>query len=130
MGKRYRYIAASAIMPRDRICKFRLFSAKYLNVVGKNNHILVRVELPDNVKMLKDLFGTYTQTNDIRRIMDFNYDVIVRINRKWVVKNELKPDKPNQTIASNRRYILNQRDGLMETNFGYVSHTYFEKECL
>ena len=127
MRKRYRYIPVTEIMPSDYICKYSLISSKYLRMMSERFPIMLRIELTDNIKMAIYNAGAHLAIDDKRRIMDFNYDVIVLIDGRWVVKNELKPSKPNVLIAANEVEVLHNQLKLHRTIYGYLTRSYYEK---
>lgn len=127
MGKRYRYIPVTEIMPSDYICKHNLLSSKYLRMMSERFPIMLRIELTDNIKMAIYNAGAHLVADDKRRIMDFNYDVIVLIDGRWVVTNELKPSKPNALIAANEVEVLHNQLNLHRTTYGYLTRLYYDK---
>ena len=90
MNKRtkYRYIGNGHCKSTDPISNYRLLGACKLHTLSSSSYI--RVKIPDDLELIKWECDEYSLTEDSRTISELGYDVIVKINGKWKVKNELK----------------------------------------
>lgn len=121
MRKRYRYIAGGGITPDDKISVFRLISGNrkgMLRDLATRSPLFIRVQIPDDMKLKKSSADTYSTTNDNRTLQELNYDIVVLINGKFIVRNDLKKEIKNNVINSVRIY-LNQVEKLIQTDEGY-----------
>ena len=109
----YRYIVAHDVRPHDPVSKHRLLSSAMLGY-ARPMAIAIRVPVDDmNLTMRQGCRGYY-ETNDPRTLEELNYDIMVRINWRWRVRNDLKP----------QRIIIDPRDMLEAEGLKFGSRTH------
>ena len=115
MRKRYRYIGNGNVTAKDKICDYRLIGGNLLN--GLISADFVRVHIPNDLVLEKWRCDSYSTTDDQRTIEELGYDIIVKINGKWKIMNELKAVEPHKI-----REVLHYKYGLNITKeHGYLN---------
>lgn len=97
--KKYRYICCGIAKSTDRISDFRLIGGSQL----LEERVVLRVIIPDDLKLLKYSCDNYSTTEDTRTLEELGCDVMVWINRKWVIRNDLKHLSINEIYDFIRR---------------------------
>jgi hypothetical protein len=87
---RTRYIVCGLTEGNVPINRYRLIAGNRLG----SKDIAIRVRLPSDLVLDKYSCDSYSTTKDIRTLNELGYDVIVRINGRWVVRNDLKGIRP------------------------------------
>ena len=112
---RYRYILSGIVNTDESLSSYRL--------AGSNNicysHSALRVNIPSDLKLDKLSCDSYSTTTDNRTIKELGYDVIIKINGKWVVRNDLKVVQThefNSKLIEEGMYTTNNKDGYMTKN--------------
>lgn len=85
---KYRYIGNGHCKQTDPISNYRLVGACKLHTFLASSY--VRVKIPDDMVLEKWSCDEYSTTDDTRTIQELGYDIVVKINSKWKVMNELK----------------------------------------
>ena len=62
--KRYRYILAGSVLPDEPVSHFRLVAAA--NLRPRSDHGLIRITIPDDMKLSKLSCDAYSTTDDPR----------------------------------------------------------------
>ena len=93
MRKRYRYIGNGCVTGNDKICDYRLIGGNQLSSLSSSDFI--RVTIPDDLVLEKRSCDPYSTTEDERTIEELGYDVLVKINGKFKIMNELKGIEPH-----------------------------------
>lgn len=121
MGTKYRYITNGAAKPSDMICHYRLIGGR--NMLSAQSCIRVKV---NDVELEKWSCDPYSTTEDKRTLEKLGCDIMVRINWKLTVRNDLKrgPDAPS---ISEQMHALGYRPAMRE-NRGCVQYTYLDKK--
>ena len=88
---KYAYILSGIIDPDDPIKYYRLLSG---NNMCDTSHC-IRIRIPDDMKLTKLSCDTYHKTEDKRSLNDIGYDVLVKFNGRWKVRNDLKNVQPH-----------------------------------
>lgn len=91
-SKRYRYILSGVVEAEEPLSNFRLVAGNKL--MGQLDAI--RVTLPDNITLDKCPCDSYSTTEDKRTIGSLDYDVLIRIDDKWKIRNDLKQYQPHE----------------------------------
>ena len=94
MRKKYRYIGNGMVTGKDRICDYRLIGGNLLSSLI--SAYFIRVHIPDDMVLEKWRCDSYSTTRDQRTIEELGYDVVVKINGKWKIMNELKDVEPHK----------------------------------
>lgn len=87
--KRYRYILCGVVRPEDKLSDFRLVAA---NRIPETEHTVIRVTIPEDVKLTKwsgDAYSTAEDTNV--RIKDCDPVPLVRYCARWTKYDNLWP---------------------------------------
>ena len=95
---RYRYILAGNVNPSDPISAYRLIGASNLGSASSAIRIVV-----DDVDIIKYSCDCYSTTDDTRTLAELGYDCMVRINWKWTVRNDLRPETKDDVFAPHER---------------------------
>lgn len=82
---RYRYITNGTASPYDSLDNFRLVSGNKL--YGEVD--VIRVEIPENIKLDKFICDSYSTTDDKTALKDLNPKVVIRVNGRMKVSTEL-----------------------------------------
>ena len=85
--KKYRYIGCGIAKSTDKISDFRLIGGSQL---FPENRVVLRVVIPDDLKLSKYSCDNYSTTEDPRTLEELGCDVMIRINGRWIIKNNLK----------------------------------------
>lgn len=93
--KRYRYVLNGVAMGTDKLSRFRLIAANNIKP-DYDGETALRVNIPDDVKLIKYSCDPYSTTNDPRTLDELGYDVLIwrKEKRKWEVHNEFKGFQP------------------------------------
>lgn len=114
---RYRYITSGIVDTNGPISNYRLIASNNLG----NSHSAIRVRIPTDLKLIKYSCDPYSTTEDKRTINQLGYDIIIKLNGKWVVKNDLKGNQQHTFHE-----ILRQQS-LYVTLEGYMTLDKYEK---
>lgn len=87
MRTKYRYILNGSVKPDSPICNYRLIGASNIG----NRIECIRVRILDDIKLNKYDCDPYSTTNDTRTIEELGYDIMIKFNNHWKVRNDLKP---------------------------------------
>lgn len=118
MRKRFRYIRAGIAAPDDPICNFRLVAQNCLDGAAS----CIRVELPDDLVLLKYDCDSYSTTADKRTLNELGYEIRVKMNGRWKTRNDLKPIQPH------RIYFAMMKEGKAPVpELGYLTQRQYEK---
>lgn len=113
---RYRYITCGAVKATDKISKFRLVCNRQI----KDDAI--RVHIPDDLILEKYSCDNYSTTEDNRTIEDLGYDVVCKLDGKWIVMNELKSYQSYEFSD-----ILREKYNYYITQMGYLSRNKYSE---
>lgn len=87
--KRYRYILCGVVRPEDKLSEFRLVAA---NKIPDTEHTVIRVTIPENVKLTKWNCDAYSTAEDTDvRIKDCGPVPMVRYCARWTKYASLWP---------------------------------------
>ncbi len=121
--KRYRYILPDVDFNYDRpISQFDLLAK---NVFSRFNELAccVRICIPDDLVLEKRTYDYYSRTDDPRTLNELGCDVMVKIDGKWVIRNDLKDAR-----LDNLSTVLLRKERLLYTNgLGYVTKGRFQE---
>lgn len=98
--KKYRYISCGIAKSTDKISDFRLIGGSQL---FPEERVVLRVIIPDDLKLSKYSCDSYSTTEDPRTLEELGCDVMIRVNGKWIVKNNLKHLSINEIYDLKRR---------------------------
>lgn len=98
--KKYRYISCGIAKPTDKISDFRLIGRSQL---FPEERVVIRVIIPDDLKLSKYSCDNYSTTEDSRTLEELGCDIMVKVNGKWIVKNNLKHLSINEVYDFIRR---------------------------
>ena len=122
MTKRYRYITCGTACANDSvntISAYRLISA---NSLYRSVDSCIRVELPEDLVLETWRGDGYSTTEYPLPLSRLNTDVLVRVNGKFKVMNELK------NVKLYNIYDLMVKKGYHGThNYGYLTHEQYMK---
>lgn len=90
--RRYRYILSGAVEPKDKISDFRLISKNPLLY----SNSAIRVFIPDDMELEKWRCDDYSTTSDGRTLEELEYDVVIKVNGKFIKRNDLKKHAPHE----------------------------------
>lgn len=106
MGKRrrYRYILSGKVKPKDKISDFRLISKN----TSPYSTSAIRVFIPDDMELEKWRCDNYSTTSDGRTLEELEYDVLIKVNGKFIKRNDLKKHEPHEyyEILINEGYLI------------------------
>lgn len=115
--RRFRYILCGLVNYDGPISDYRLIGANNLNDAAS----CIRFKLPNNFHLTKYSCDSYSTTDDKRTLNEIGYDVLVKINGRWVVRNDLKGIQPH-TI-----YKAMMKEGLSPVKkMGYMNHAQYK----
>ena len=98
--KKYRYISCGIAKSTDKISDFRLIGG---NQLFPEERVVLRVVIPDDLKLSKYSCDSYSTTEDSRTLEELGCDVMIRINGRWIIKNNLKHLSINEIYDLKRR---------------------------
>ena len=98
--KKYRYISCGIAKSTDKISDFRLIGGSQL---FPEEGVVLRVVIPDDLKLSKYSCDSYSTTEDPRTLEELGCDVMIRINGRWIIKNNLKHLSINEIYMILRR---------------------------
>ena len=98
--KKYRYISCGIAKSTDKISDFRLIGG---NQLFPEERVVLRVVIPDDLKLSKYSCDSYSTTEDPRTLEELGCDVMIRINGRWIIKNNLKHLSINEIYDLKRR---------------------------
>lgn len=98
--KKYRYISCGIAKSTEKISDFRLIGGSQL---FPEERVVLRVIIPDDLKLSKYSCDNYSTTEDPRTLEELGCDVMVRVNGKWIIKNNLKHLSINEICDFIRR---------------------------
>ena len=101
---KYRYITSGGVRMSDRLCDYHLVGGRHAG----HAESVMRVRV-DDVKLTKYSCDCYSTTTDKRTLRELGAELLVRINWRYVPRNDLIPEDDNEIILPN---------GLMES-LGY-----------
>lgn len=87
---RHRYIFCGLVNGEDKISNFRLISSCTKYSLGQ----LIRVNIPDDLKLNHYSGDSYSTTNDNRTLDELGYDCYIFYKSKWRKFNALKKYQP------------------------------------
>lgn len=121
MKNRYRYITNGSVKPSDKICDYRLIGGNQLKQSDGRNATVVRVRIPDDMKLTKYSCDNYSTTEDTRTLEELGCDYMVRINGKYIFRNDLKtmPIHDVHNVISDEGYFI--------TTDGYLDRKTYSK---
>ena len=106
MGKRrrYRYILSGTAKPKEKISNFRLISKN----TSPYSNSAIRVFIPDDMELKKWRCDSYSITSDVRTLEELEYDVLIKVNGKFIKRNDLKKHDPHEyyEILINEGYLI------------------------
>ena len=108
---RYRYILCGVVNDYDKISDFRLIAN---NNLGSSSSA-IRVIIPTDMKLTKYSCDSYSTTDDKRTLSTLGYDIIIKVDGKWIVRNDLKDIQPHKFHERLRE------EGLYPTREGYLT---------
>lgn len=85
--KKYRYIGCGIAKSTNKISDFRLIGG---NQLSPEERVVLRVVIPDDLKLSKYSCDNYSTTEDPRTLEELGCDVMIRVNGRWIIKNNLK----------------------------------------
>ena len=111
MGKRrrYRYILSGTVKSKDKISDFRLISKN----TSPYSNSAIRVFIPDDMELKKWRCDNYSTTSDGRTLEELEYDVLIKVNGKFIKRNDLKKHEPHEyyEILINEGYLITPKLG-------------------
>ena len=123
----YRYITCGIVNPDDPINIYRLIAGNKIADSGD----CIRVRIPDDMKLTKWSCDSYSGTTDTRTLNELGYDVLVKINGKWIVRNDLKGIQPHAIYEVMDKEGLHPFEDLgyatSERGYAYLQQKYFPK---
>ena len=111
--KRFRYILCGVIDFDGPINHYRLIGGNNLGDAAS----CVRVKLPNLFHLNKYSCDPYATTNDVRSLNELGYDIMVKINGRWVVRNDLKPIQPHKIYHA----MMQENRGYAVPKLGYLT---------
>lgn len=113
--KQFRYLTDMVINLKKPISKYQLFTQKGLKDVVH----AIRITMPKSIKMtrVKDEKNDYYTTKSKKTLNDLEYDIVVKINGVWTVKNELKGIVPHKF----KNELRKQHIYPTQTEYGYMT---------
>lgn len=95
MKTRFRYISTGLLQGNDKISDFRLIGGNNLSH-EYNGASVIRVKIPEDLKLNKLSCDSYSTTNDNRTLDELGYDILIWHSKKkrWIIHNELKGTNP------------------------------------
>lgn len=119
--KRYRYITCGIAVETDSVANFRLIASKYI----KTNSNVIRIEIPDNMKLSKLSCDCYSTTEDHRTLADLSATPMIKVNGRWRLAPSLRPYPIHEWFN-----ILREKHGLISTiNNGYETQEQFSERA-
>lgn len=91
---RYRYIRAGVVDFDDPVSSYRLVS--HANMGDSNCY---RIRIPDDLALEKYACDCYSTTQDTRSMNELGYDVMVKIDDCWCVRNDLRGLNPREIYS-------------------------------
>ena len=98
--KKYRYISCGIAKSTDKISDFRLIGR---NQLFPEERVVIGVIIPDDLKLSKYSGDNYSTTEDSRTLDELGCYIMVKVNGKWIVKNNLKHLSINEVYDFIRR---------------------------
>ena len=89
---RFRYILCGLVNFDGPISDYRLIGGNNLGDAAS----CIRFKIPQLFHMTKYSCDSYSTTDDTRSLNQIGYDIMVKINGHWVVRNDLKPIQPHK----------------------------------
>ena len=121
MRNRYRYITNGSVKPSDKICDYRLIGGNQLKQSDGRTATVVRVRIPDDMELTKYSCDNYSTTDDNRTLEELGCDYMVRINGKYVFRNDLK------TMCLHDVHDVINHEGYLITTDGYLDRETYGK---
>lgn len=92
---RHRYITNGVVLGEDIISNYRLIAGNNIKP-SYGGESVIRVNIPDDLKLTKYKSDPYSTTDDQRTLIELGYDVLIWNvkKKKWIVRNEFKGTKP------------------------------------
>ena len=87
--KRYRYILAGSVLPDEPVSHFRLVAAA--NLRPRSDHGLIRITIPDDMKLSKLSCDAYSTTDDPRPLRNLEATPLVKVDGIWRTFESLWP---------------------------------------
>lgn len=95
--KRYRYILSGKATGEDKLSRFRLIAGNNIKP-SYNGKVVIRVNIPNDVELIKYNCDSYSSTSDSRTLNELGYDILIwdSEKRKWKMHNEFKGLNPHE----------------------------------
>lgn len=90
--KRYRYILAGSVLPDEPVSHFRLVAATNLKFTSA--HGMIRITIPDDMKLSKLSCDAYSTTDDPRPLRRLEATPLVKMDGVWRTFESLWPKYP------------------------------------
>lgn len=117
---RFRYIRAGIVNFDGPISNYRLISGNNLGDAAS----CIRFKLPNLFHMDKLPCDPYSTTDDTRSLNEIGYDILVKCNGRWVVRNDLKPIQPHKI------YHAMMKEGKAPVKkLGYLTDDQYKAYC-
>lgn len=110
---RFRYIRCGHVNYDGPISEYRLIGGNNLG----DSASCIRIKLPNLFHMTKYACDSYSTTDDKRSLNEIGYDILVKINGRWVVRNDLKGIQPNKIYHA----MIKEGRGYTVTGLGYLT---------
>lgn len=96
-NNRYRYITSGLVDVSKPLSSYRLVGGVNLNPIGHFDTV-IRVRIPDDIKLEKYSCDNYSTTSDKRTIKELGYDIMAYYvdKERWVIHNELDGMQPHE----------------------------------
>lgn len=111
--KKYRYILSGLVSFDNPISYYRLIANNNMGDI----HNAIRVSIPDDMILTKYSCDSYSTTDDQRLLKDLETDVVIKINGKWIIDNQLKKYQPHE-------YEKGLQELYPEKKYRIAPHTY------
>lgn len=109
---RRRYITTGIVDYDGPISAYRLIASNNLG----NADNCIRVTLPPDLILKKSSCDGYSTTEDQRSLNELGYDIMVKLNGRWTVFNDLKPIQPHEIF-----YALKWQGLTPVPKYGYLT---------
>lgn len=110
--RRFRYILCGLVDFDGPISDYRLIGGNNLGDAAS----CIRFKLPELFHMEKYSCDSYSTTDDKRTLNQIGYDVLVKINGRWVVRNDLKGTQPHKIY-----HVMSKNGYSPVPKLGYVN---------
>ena len=117
MNHKYRYIACGSAKLADKVCDFRLVSAKALSSDDPRESLVIRIQIPYDMELTKYSCDSYSTTTDERLLKDLHGTVLAKLNGRYV-KVECKEGQS----------LIDIEKQLEENGYSITKQGYLDKE--